>query len=251
MLKNLFSLIFGLLAVGFLACDTETYEKPVPQERIYYRFINLNDNHNGVDVRLKSTVDLNWLGIDLNFGESKPSQGHSSVLVNLNFVDGDSIKRDTSQYLFLDVLDHRSKKMLIENFDIGKEVGQVNTSNYQSWYFLDNNGTPIIARILDFFETPKGGKSAVRFINFNRNWLTKGVELKIKNDTTRFYEAEYFGSSGFSFPKTGVKTVYFEDFPTKTIIDSIPNVSFQAGRVYDFYLAEKDNQPVVGYYILK
>lgn len=249
MFRNLFPLIFSVLAAGFLACDTETYVKPQPQERFYYRFVNLNSRLDPVDVRLNSTEGLEWLGFELKFEESKPSQGYSSVLVNVDSVGGTSTARDTSHYLFFEVIDNRSKKTVVPSLELGS-LGEFIGDGPQSVFLIDSVGRPILIRTKDLYESPKGGKAGIRFINLNDSYVS--VSLELKGDTTVIPQRNFLNSSMFVYPNAETRTVYFRnDRPPREIIDSIQNVPLSPGRVYSFYFAKNGNEPVSGYYILK
>ncbi|MCI4669297.1 MAG: hypothetical protein MRZ79_14275 [Bacteroidia bacterium] len=250
MYQKLYLLIACLILAGTFACTPETYEAPIPQERLYYRFVNLNNRADPIDVRLNSTDGLEWLGYDLKFEENKPGQGYSSVLINVDTFKNEFTNRDTSQYLFLEILDHRSQKLVVDPLELGT-LGQGAGDLPQSWFFIDSFNNPILIRTNDDFESPKGGKAGIRFVNVNSNYVS--VSLVIKESSTSIEQRNFLNSSRFFYPEAGVKTVYFVNdlAPGNGIIDSIPDVNLQAGRVYSFYFAQKENEPVVGYYILK
>ncbi len=239
MLQRPFSVIFLAIVLALSACTPEEFQKPVAQKRFSYRFSNLNARVDPIDVRLSTADDVDWLGFDITFEGKEPREGYGSVLVTV-----DSSQRDSSDVLFFDILDNRSKEPITQGLEFNSEVSDV-TDFPASLFLVDSFGKPVLVRTLDDFDDPQDGTAGIRFVNMN--YLFVSVSLEVKNDTTVIDRKNFLNSSGFEYVGAGNRTIYLRNDLTQTLIDSIPNLTMKAGRVYSVYFTQKMGNPVIGY----
>ncbi|MEO0897424.1 MAG: hypothetical protein AAFY71_13545 [Bacteroidota bacterium] len=228
-----------LLAITVVACDQETYEQPIPDKRYFYRFINLNPNLDPVDVRVRTIDDVKWLAYDVKFEKAEPTDGFSSVLIPL-----DTLERDTSEFVFIDIIDHRTKESVVPPLELGT-IGDRKADFPTTIMLIDSFGKPFrVARIEDY-ETPTNGTAGIRFVNVNSQYIS--VSLVVKNDTTSIDQYNFLTYSPFEYVKAGTRTIYYKNDITGAVIDSISNINLSAGRIYSFYMGQKGTSTVVGY----
>lgn len=227
------------LLVLWSSCDQETFEQPIPEERFFYRFINMNPNLPPVDVRVRTIDDVKWLAYDVKFEEAEPIEGFSSVLIPI-----DTISRDTADFIFIDILDHRSKEPVVPPLELGT-IGDQRVKDPSTIVLIDSFGSKYRVAREENFDVPSNGTAAIRFFNVNSQYIS--VSLSVKDDTTSIDQYNFLTYSPFEYVKAGKRTIYYENDLTGAIIDSFPNFDLMLGGVYSFYIGQKDGETRVGY----
>ncbi len=234
MLKAYYSRITACLLAPlfflFTACNSNQIEPLPAKERTSLHFLHAHSLPGNVDLRLITQDAPRLIADDVSFMESWPASGYASLLTP---ADPDS----TGRYLLrLEVLKNSNKTLLVP-----EEALSLLPNTAATLILIDSFGKPLLVRTIDNYSPSKGDTANVRYMNLNYTY--RSVSLETKNAAITIPNKNFLNFSSYKHYPTGVYTFLFKDDITKKVLDSIPNFSIQARKLYNFYLTNRQGVP--------
>lgn len=228
-----------LIAAFWLGCEPASFPQPPAQERSQIRFFNAL-NAPPVNVQLRTYGETRFLTDRLMPRTSWPEGGYTSLLSRFNEFDTTA----AVDIVQIDIEDYEGDTLLIEGYRENLPKG-----SFSTFFLVDSLGKPILTKIGDDFEKPRGARATYRFINLYPFFSSMDVRSSNAADSLNFSfnTLEFLGYSGFQEVDAGRRTLTAYNTRSQTAVDSVSQVSLEAGGVYVFFVLSLNGFPVMDY----